>query len=84
MFGSRSFHRFLGSEMMADNEHPNWGGKRPGQGRPKGTTGAYKEVTRNLQVAVRLTAEEKAELERRAEEAGLTVSKYIHQILFSS
>lgn len=69
---------------MADNEHPNWGGKRPGQGRPKGTTGAYKEVTKSLQVAVRLTAEEKAELERRAEKVGLTVSKYIHQILFSS
>jgi len=70
--------------MMADGEHPNWGGKRPGQGRPKGTTGAYKKVTKNLQVAVRLTAEEKAELEQRAEEAGLTVSKYIHKILFLS
>ena len=69
---------------MTNDEHPNWGGKRPGQGRPKGTTGAYKEVKKNLQVAVRLTAEEKTELEKRAADAGLTVSKYIHQILFNS
>lgn len=60
----------------------NWGGKRSGQGRPKGSTGAYKENPKNLQVAVRLTAEEKAELERRAAETGLTVSKYIHTFLF--
>ena len=57
------------------------GGKRTGAGRPKGTTGAYKEVTRNLQVAVRLTQDEKARLEQLAAESGLTVSKYIHKLL---
>ncbi len=57
------------------------GGKRVGAGRPKGTTGAYKEVTRNLQVAVRLTEDEKKRLEQLASESGLTVSKYIHKLL---
>ncbi len=59
------------------------GGKRNGAGRPKGTTGAYKEVTRDQQVAVRLTADEKRTLEERAAAASLTVSRYIHSILFA-
>lgn len=58
------------------------GGKRAGAGRPKGTTGAYKEVTRSKQVAVRLTSEEKKALEERAAAEGLTVSTYIHNMLF--
>jgi len=60
----------------------NWGGKRPGQGRPKGSVGSYKEVTRNLQVAVRLTPAEKSHLEELATDEGITVSKYIHKKLF--
>jgi len=60
----------------------NWGGKRAGQGRPKGTTGAYKENPKNLQVAFKLTAEEKKLLEERAAAAGVTVSKYIHTLIF--
>ncbi|MCR5046117.1 MAG: hypothetical protein K6A42_06040 [Treponema sp.] len=48
----------------------NWGGRRPGQGRPKGATSVSKES-------------EKTELERRAKEAGTTVSKFIHSLLFS-
>lgn len=72
-----------GTKKDSEKEYsPNWGGKREGQGRPKGTTGAYKENPKSLQVALRLTAEEKADLERRAQEAGLTVSKYIHMQLF--
>lgn len=72
-----------GAKKTLDREYsPNWGGKREGQGRPKGTTGAYKEAPKSLQVAVRLTAEEKARLECLAKSAGLTVSKYIHQKLF--
>ncbi len=58
------------------------GGKREGAGRPKGTTGAYKEIKMDVQVAVRMTAAEKEALEARAEAAGLTVSKYIHSVLF--
>lgn len=33
------------------------GGKRPGAGRPKGTTGAYKEVTKKM-FSFRLSVEE--------------------------
>lgn len=58
------------------------GGKRSGAGRPKGTTGAYKKVTRDRQIAVRLTADEKRTLEARAAASGMTVSRYIHDILF--
>lgn len=73
-----------GTKKDSEKEYSaNWGGKRSGQGRPKGTTGAYKENPKNLQVAVRLTAEEKAELEQRAAENGLTISKYIHNLIFS-
>lgn len=72
-----------GTKKDSEKEYsPNWGGKRAGQGRPKGTTGAYKEVTKNLQVAFKLTADEKKQLEERAANAGLTVSKYIHQLVF--
>ncbi len=60
----------------------NWGGKRAGQGRPKGSTGPYKEVSKNLQVAVRLTPDEKSLLEELASNEGITVSKYIHKKLF--
>lgn len=58
------------------------GGKREGAGRPFGTTGAYKEIKKDLQVAVRLTAEEKRQLEERAAAENLTVSKYIHLLIF--
>lgn len=60
----------------------NWGGKRKGQGRPKGTKGPYKEVTLNCKVMIRFTEEEKNLLEERASEAGLSVSKYIHNLVF--
>ena len=58
------------------------GGKRPGAGRRKGSIGAYKQIRRDLQVAVRLTAEEKKELDILARGRGLSVSRYIHQELF--
>lgn len=55
------------------------GGKRDGAGRP-----AYEDSNSrlNVQVAVRMTANEKQELEKRAKMAGVTVSKYIHNLLF--
>jgi hypothetical protein len=58
--------------------------KRRGPGRPFGSTGAYKkpEEVLSVQVAVRLTQDEKAVLEERAAAEGLTVSKYIHKVLF--
>lgn len=60
------------------------GEKRRGAGRPFGSTGAYKkpEEVLSVQVAVRLTQGEKAVLEKRAAAEGLTVSKYIHKVLF--
>lgn len=60
------------------------GGKRRGAGRPFGSTGAYKkpEKVLSVQVAVRLTQGEKSALEERAVAEGLTVSKYIHKVLF--
>lgn len=60
------------------------GEKRRGAGRPFGSTGAYKkpEEVLSVQVAVRLTQGEKAILEERAAAEGLTVSKYIHKVLF--
>lgn len=64
--------------VMADEK------KRRGAGRPFGSTGAYKkpEDVLSVQVAVRLTQGEKAVLEKRAAAEGLTVSKYIHKVLF--
>ena len=59
------------------------GGKREGAGRPKGAISVPKEKALSLQVAVRLTESEKAELEARAKAAGVTVSKYIHNLLFA-
>lgn len=61
----------------------NWGGIRKGAGRPFGSTGSYKEVIRNKQIALRVSDTEKQQLEERAKAENLTVSKYIYKILFS-
>lgn len=58
------------------------GGKREGAGRPFGSRSVPEDNALSVQVAVRLTAAEKAELERRAAAERLTVSRYIHKILF--
>lgn len=58
------------------------GGKRKGAGRPKGSARVPKEAALSVQVAVRLAEGEKAELERRAKEAGTTVSKYLRALAF--
>ena len=57
----------------------NWGGKRAGQGRPKGTTGAYKapEDVKSESIYVKCTKAEKLQIAENAELAGLSVSKYI-------
>lgn len=53
-------------------------------GRPKGTTGAYKADSekKGVQVAVRMTAEERVILEERAEKMNMPISRYIHRVLF--
>lgn len=60
------------------------GGKREGAGRPVGTKTVAEENALSVQVAVRLTVDQKKELESRAAREGLTVSKYIHRLLFSA
>ena len=59
-----------------------WGGKREGAGRPFGSKSVTKESALSVQVAVRLTTEEKKILEARAAAENLTVSRYIHKKLF--
>lgn len=58
------------------------GGRRAGAGRPQGSRSVRTDNALSVQVAVRLTASEKTELERRANAERLTVSRYIHRILF--
>ncbi len=58
------------------------GGKREGAGRPFGAKSVSEENALSVQVAVRLTVEEKKLLESRAASEKLTVSKYIHKMLF--
>ena len=53
-------------------------------GRPKGTTGAYKEVTRSEKIMFRITPEQKDELFQAAERENLTVSNYIVSRLFKN
>ncbi len=60
------------------------GGKREGSGRPVGSKSVTEETALSVQVAVRLTVSEKQELEKRAKAQSMTVSKYIHKILFNS
>lgn len=43
--------------MNQQNFTSNWGGKRSGAGRPKGTTGAYKEQVKKM-YSFRLSEEE--------------------------
>ncbi len=56
-----------------------WGGKREGSGRPKGSTGSYKEIKKDCIISIRITKEEKAILEKKAAEHNLSLSHYIHQ-----
>lgn len=53
----------------------NWGGKRENQtGRPVGST---KEVKKSEQIFIRVSPEEKAEIQRLASLEGMPVSQYI-------
>lgn len=60
------------------------GGKREGAGRPPGSKSVSEKDALSVQVAVRLTADEKKSLENRAANENLTVSRYIHKMLFPS
>lgn len=64
------------------NDTKQRGGKREGAGRPFGSKTTNEENALSVQVAVRMTISEKAQLEERAKKENLTVSKYIHEKLF--
>ncbi|MCR5723458.1 MAG: DUF1778 domain-containing protein [Treponema sp.] len=53
-----------------------------GGGRPKGSTKAP-ELSKNTQLYVRITQEQKAQIDEAAKAAGLTTSAYVLQKLFS-
>lgn len=46
-------------------------------GRPKGTFGAYKVTTKNVQIAFRVTEKQKTEIMKKAEERGVSLSEYL-------
>lgn len=49
-------------------------------GRPKGTFGAYKDITKNVQIAFRVTEKQKSEIMKKAEDRGLSFSEYLLSI----
>lgn len=62
---------------MVQNElHPKWGGARAGGGRPKGSTGAYKEAAekRTRNIGIRVTEAELAFFKQKSEELGLSLT----------
>ena len=66
--------------MAANEEHPTWGGKRPGQGRPKGSPNKGTELGRKTifkSVTISGSPEEVEELKRLATESGKSVSRFI-------
>lgn len=46
-------------------------------GRPKGSYGAYKDVTKNVQIAFRVTEKQKSEIMKKAEDKGVSLSEYL-------
>ena len=57
---------------------PDWGGKREGAGRPKGTTGAYKgESKRDRNIGIRVTEAEAEMIRSKAAAAGLGVTDFL-------
>lgn len=46
-------------------------------GRPKGTFGAYKDITKNVQIAFRVTEKQKSEIMKKAEDKGVSLSEYL-------
>ena len=58
------------------------GGKREGAGRPAGSSSVPKEKALSVQIAVRITPGEREVLERRAAAHGITLSRYVHELLF--
>lgn len=69
--------------MAEETKHENWGGKRPGQGRPKGSTNKKplsERKSSNLNIT--LTAEQLAEIKARAKESGMSISAFVLSKIF--
>ena len=52
------------------------------RGRPKGTTGEYKTVKKDFQIAFRVTESQKEQLQKNVSESGMKQSEYILSKLF--
>lgn len=57
---------------MKNKLHPNWGGKRPGQGRPK-------SEDKRLIIPIRFSSAERNELENAADQTGKTFSAFVRE-----
>jgi uncharacterized protein (DUF1778 family) len=55
-------------------------GEKRNVGRPKGTVGAYKDIKKSVQVAFRVTPEEKEIILKKAAEANLSLSEYLIKV----
>ncbi len=53
-------------------------------GRPKGTFGAYKGVTKNVQIAFRVTEKQKLDIMKKANDKGVSLSEYLLSVLSKS
>lgn len=71
--------------MMAQNEeHPNWGGKRPGQGRPKGSPNKGTELGRKTifkSTTISGSPEEIDALKKLAADSGMSLSRLVIETL---
>jgi len=70
-----------GTKKDAEKEYsPNWGGKRKGQGRPKGSPNKGTELGRKKiykNITVTVTPEEAELIRRLAAESGKTISRFV-------
>ena len=70
--------------MAANAEHPTWGGKRAGQGRPKGAANKGTELGRKTLFAsttISGAPEEIAAIKALAAQSGKSTSRYIIETL---
>jgi len=62
-------------------KHPNWGGRRPGAGRPKGSGSGPSPLSRRNRVAVMFSDAELEKLERIANRAKLPIATAAYRLI---
>ena len=70
--------------MAEESKHENWGGKRPGQGRPKGSANKKplsERKSSNLNIT--LTAEQLAQIRAAAKADSKSISAYVLSKVFA-